>query len=52
MLNWGVIRRILLWNPFPLPGVVRDAAEELPDEGLTMGTLIMGRPGEVRRAKI
>jgi hypothetical protein len=45
MLNFGIIRNLIFGPRSSFPDTVRDANEELPEKGLTMGTLIIGRPG-------
>jgi hypothetical protein len=44
-INWKLLKRILFGKGPPLPDVKTDKGEELPINGLTMGTLIIGRPG-------
>ena len=45
MLNFGIIRNLIFGPRSSFPDTVSDANEELPEKGLTMGTLIIGRPG-------
>lgn len=45
MLDWKLLDSLLLGRKPPLPNVFRDAQEELLPEGLTMGTLYIGRQG-------
>jgi hypothetical protein len=44
-INWKLLRRILFGKGPPLPKVVEDKEEKLHPEGLTMGTLYIGRQG-------
>ena len=45
MISPSLIGRLLFGGPPPIPNTVRDDYEALFPEGLTMGTLIIGRPG-------
>lgn len=44
-INGKLLKRILLGKGPPFPNVLTDRGEELPINGLTLGTLIIGRPG-------
>ena len=45
MLDWKLLKHIIAPDDPGLPNTVTDLSEELPHEGLTMGTLILGRQG-------
>ena len=45
MIDWRTIRRILWGNQPQFPNLYSGQDQQLPDEGLTMGTHIIGRPG-------
>ena len=45
MLDWKIVKRVLFGKGPPLPNVIQDEVEELYPEGLTMGTLMIGRQG-------
>ncbi len=45
MLDWKLINRVIFGKPPPIPSMVHAPFEELLPESLTMGTLIIGRPG-------
>lgn len=45
MISPRMIGRLLFGNQPPYPKSVRDQTEDLPHEGLSMGTLIIGRQG-------
>jgi len=52
MLDWKLFRKIIFGEGPPLPSVIRDPFEELHPEGLTMGTLIIGRQGSGKTSSL
>lgn len=45
MINWQMLQQLLIGNMPPVNNVVVGQYDEFPSEGLTMGTLIIGRQG-------
>jgi hypothetical protein len=45
MMNWQTVRELFVDQRLPVPNVSVGQYDDLPTDGLTMGTLIIGRPG-------
>lgn len=45
MISWQTFRQLLFGSPPPVTNMVVGQYDDLPEEGLTMGTLIIGRQG-------
>jgi hypothetical protein len=45
MFDASLLKRVLFGKPLPFPNMAEASYEELPPDGLTMGTLVIGRQG-------